>query len=827
MRFLRWPARNATLEVTSVSGPKSQSTLFGVWLIAGLTIFTALGTFPSGRAGRAQLTRTGNSPTAPATVADRLGFNIHFTDPLPGEMTMLAASGVGWVRMDFKWSLTERERGKYDFSEYDRLVAALVNSHLRAMFILDYANPLYDHNLSPVSDEGRKAFASWAAAAVTHFRGHGFLWEIYNEPDAFWQPHPDTDAYVKLALATSEAVAEAAPEERVIGPASAAIDPAFLEACFRAGLLNYWSAVTIHPYRESDPETAAADLRNVRLLIRKYAPPGKTIPVMAGEWGYSSSATGMGESKQARLLAREWLFDIANDVSLTIWYDWHTGGAPDDRERNFGVVNPPAGPAYGGQSPPFKPKPAYLAAQTLNHMLGDFTFNKRIALAGPQDNALLFTKGDETRLAVWTAGAPHAVVLPTSPGEFSDTNLIGEQLPAIEADRKGLSVTLTNEPQYLAPQQLNDLLSVAAAWQRLPLEIELRAPGVLPLHLALKNPLPKAEKFSVRAVGVPSETEGSVKAQPGAVADLLVRVAATERSAKPTRLGAELRVEKLGYVGQETAIVASNPLRVTLMPATERYLPVSVVNLAADTVRGSLRAFGSGLRFESAEEPIEMAPGVIEIIVKLPLASPPQPDYSAGVEIDDRDGDRVFFLPSSPFHLIADFGGSPAPRGLTNYSLTPEGGAQPGNLDLKLPSEGPPQPGMGALQVSYDLPGANSVTRLKQKDGTAISGRPVALGLWIYGDGSGMLPYTGFVDSSGQTFREGGGPLNWKGWRYVLILMDVPRGKHWGGANDGVIHYPIHWDDLLEIQNSSDHEAKGTLYLSGPVLIYGPAANSR
>ena len=132
-----------------------------------------------------------------------LGVNIHFTDPPPGEVPMLAAAGVRWVRMDFKWSVTEPTRGQYDFSVYDRLVTALEANHLRALFILDYANPLYDRNLSPASEEARQAFASWAAAAVTHFRSHGFLWEIYNEPNAFWQPHPDTDAYIKLALATS------------------------------------------------------------------------------------------------------------------------------------------------------------------------------------------------------------------------------------------------------------------------------------------------------------------------------------------------------------------------------------------------------------------------------------------------------------------------------------------------------------------------------------------------------------------------------------------------------------------------------------------------
>jgi len=54
-------------------------------------------------------------------VPEGLGVNIHFTDPKPGEMDMLSQGGFRWVRMDFAWDATERERGRYDFSAYDRL----------------------------------------------------------------------------------------------------------------------------------------------------------------------------------------------------------------------------------------------------------------------------------------------------------------------------------------------------------------------------------------------------------------------------------------------------------------------------------------------------------------------------------------------------------------------------------------------------------------------------------------------------------------------------------------------------------------------------------
>ena len=48
----------------------------------------------------------------PPVVPECLGVNIHFTDPKPGEMEMLAAAGFKWVRMDFTWAGTERKTGE-------------------------------------------------------------------------------------------------------------------------------------------------------------------------------------------------------------------------------------------------------------------------------------------------------------------------------------------------------------------------------------------------------------------------------------------------------------------------------------------------------------------------------------------------------------------------------------------------------------------------------------------------------------------------------------------------------------------------------------------
>jgi len=387
----------------------------------------------------------------PPVVPEGLGVNIHFTDPKPGEMKMLAEGGFRIVRMDFGWSSTEREAGKYDFSAYDRLLAALEPHGIKALFILDYSNKNYDGGLSPCSDEGRKAFAAWAVAAAVHFKGRGILWEMYNEPNIqFWKPKPKVEDYVLLALEVGKALREAAPGEAYIGPATSTMDFAFLEACFKAGLLEYWSAVSVHPYRQKPPETVAEDYAKLRRLIDQYAPKGKSIPIHSGEWGYSSAWKNFDDERQGKYLPRQWLTNLSNDVPISIWYDWHDDGKdPKEAEHHFGTV---ANPYFSGREPVYDPKPSYKAAKTLATALRGFWFSKRLAVGGADDYVLLFGSGRQPRLAAWTTAAePRTVTVPGFAGRFAVTGHLGEALAPLVAEKGGLKISLTDAPQYLAP----------------------------------------------------------------------------------------------------------------------------------------------------------------------------------------------------------------------------------------------------------------------------------------------------------------------------------------------------------------------------------------
>jgi hypothetical protein len=385
-------------------------------------------------------------------ISESFGVNIDFTDPRPGEFKMLSEAGFHWVRMDLKWDETEKEPGHYDFSNYDRLLAALKPYNIRTLFILDYGNPLYDNGAPPRTEATRQAFARWAVAAAQHFAGRGALWEVYNEPNhsTFWPPQPDVQEYTALALAVGRAFRASVPGEKLIGPATSEIDFAFVESCLKAGLLEYWTAVSVHPYRRSDPETAAADYCRLRELIKTYATKSKIqnreIPIISGEWGYSSAWLGVSDDKQAELLARSWLTNAANGISLSIWYDWRDDGLnPNEPEHHFGAV---FNSYHDGREPVYDAKPAYLAAKTFTKFFSGYRFEKRIDLGNDDDYMLVFRNGNAQRFAAWTTGSAHKALLPSPAALYTGIRHTGQDLGPLGNEPEDLTIALTNAPVY-------------------------------------------------------------------------------------------------------------------------------------------------------------------------------------------------------------------------------------------------------------------------------------------------------------------------------------------------------------------------------------------
>jgi polysaccharide biosynthesis protein PslG len=159
----------------------------------------------------------------------------------------------------------------------------------------------------------------------------------------------------------------------------------------------------------------------------------------------------MNEKRQANMLAREWLTNIAMGVAISIWYDWHDDGPnPHDPSAHSGLVR---FPYRVGEEPVYEPKPAYLAARALTHVLDGYTFRRRLQTGGPDDYALVFTQGNRARLAAWsTNSAPHQITIAKATGRFQVAGLEGQLEGRLRAHRDYLTLTLTSTPQYVIPE---------------------------------------------------------------------------------------------------------------------------------------------------------------------------------------------------------------------------------------------------------------------------------------------------------------------------------------------------------------------------------------
>jgi hypothetical protein len=366
-----------------------------------------------------------------------LGVNIHFYKGSDKDLEMMAQAGVGIVRMDVSWGGVEKKPGEYDFSQHDLLIEDLQQRGMRVIFIIDYGNNLYNKGLPPHTDEGRAACARFCGVLAKRYAGKKVIWELWNEPniDQFWKPKPSVKDYMLWAKAVVPAIRQADPNACIIGPATSTIPIPYLEACFKDGLLTLVDGVSIHPYRSSQrgPETAIPEYKRLRSLVEQYKPAGKAIPILSGEWGYTTAH--MPREQQGKFLPRQWLANMASGMPISIWYDWHDDGTdPRENEHNFGTV-----------THDYQPKPAYVAMKTLIEQLRGYQLVGRLAPTNGDDFVVGFRRGDEFKLAVWTTGKPHEVELGQGIKVASGVDHLGQPVQVQTGSRQ----QVTDGPRYL------------------------------------------------------------------------------------------------------------------------------------------------------------------------------------------------------------------------------------------------------------------------------------------------------------------------------------------------------------------------------------------
>ncbi len=766
------------------------------------------------------------APVVPAGV----GINIHFARGRETDLDLIAAAGFKFIRMDFTWSGIERKKGEYDWSAYDELMANLEKRGLRAIYILDYSNALHEETItvtdtrtktehkdvaSPQHPESVEAFARWAGAAAKHYRGRHIIWEVWNEPNiSFWKPKPDVAQYVALALAACRAVREADPQATIVAPASSGFPWEFFETMFASGLLQYLDAVSVHPYRpySKSPETAAADYLRLRSLIAKYAPADKrNLPVISGEWGYATHDKGVPLDTQAAFIARQQLANLLNDVPLSIWYDWKNDGTDATyNEHNFGVVDNR-----------LKPKPSYVAVQTMTRELAGYRVARRIfPAAAPSDDDFILlcenASGDQ-KLVVWTLGEPHEIVL--------DLDLTGaDQITAVNGDGSDYKPTLRGNrlalglgplPKYITLRQRVRALAMAAAWSATAKPDVLATAGKdrgAQVCVTLRNPYPEPMRAALAANGtgqwsrpvivalppqqtVTQELCGTLCRRDSVTATITVQVEFQQETTANTWTTFARSSERVSFV-------IANPLNITLAPVVDG-LRVQIQNPAAVAFDGMVEAGGSTNK-------VSLTSGQREADIVLRNVS----SGAMGVQLRDHSGNIVAEVPPQTYHRIEVPSFRAALDGDAKIAAT-------ANIALADAPGDKAAPSPKAFRLDYNFSEGWRFVRCVPDvpKPLPLAGKLQALGAWVFGDNSGCSLNLRIRDDSGQTFQVNGPKIEWTGWRWVTLdLSGLRHAGHWGGANDGVIHGTLRWDCPL-LLDGHRRKAAGTVWFAGLTLI--------
>lgn len=370
-----------------------------------------------------------------------LGVNIHFYEGNKEDLSMLKEADVGIVRMDISWGSVEKTKGKYAFSRHDKLVEDMNKLGIRILFIIDYGNPLYDDGLAPHTKEGRKAYTEFCSALAERYAGKNIIWELWNEPniDKFWKPKADVDNYMKFCKTVVPVIRSKDKDACIIAPATSAFDMKFMESCFEQGLLDLVDGVSVHPYRNAElsPETTFDDYKLLSLLIEQHKPKGKSIPILSGEWGYST--TNLSRKLQGKYLARQWLSNLAYNIPISIWYDWHDDGKdPNETEHNFGTV-----------TWDYKEKPSFAAMKTFTEQFAGYQSIGRVSLDSLNDYMLMSREDTKIKLALWTTSDMHNIDLGKEIQISNAVNYLGEELSL--SNNEGIRIS--DEPIYLSIDQ--------------------------------------------------------------------------------------------------------------------------------------------------------------------------------------------------------------------------------------------------------------------------------------------------------------------------------------------------------------------------------------
>ena len=327
-------------------------------------------------------------------------------------------AGVKWSREGFSWGRIEPEKGQYDWSFYDQLIATARRHGISVYAIISGWAPW----VKAYTDEGIQDYLTFTRQLVRRYKNQIHQWEIWNEPNIFFWQGP-REMYATLLKKSYAAIKEEDPTAEVLGLSTSGIDYNFIAQMLARE--TPFDVLTIHPYRRVlDDQIFINELKIVSDLVKRQ--DGTRRPVWLTEMGWST-VTPHNALKQdfasntqrdnAKYIARTYLCSIVSGVEpRTFWYDFRNDGEePLYFEHEMGIVRRD-----------FEPKPGYYSYATLARVLYGLKLEGRVD-AGLGVFAYRFRGDSREVYALWNPSGDGRAEIPVNAARVRLVNTIGEE----------------------------------------------------------------------------------------------------------------------------------------------------------------------------------------------------------------------------------------------------------------------------------------------------------------------------------------------------------------------------------------------------------------
>jgi hypothetical protein len=240
---------------------------------------------------------------------------------------LMKEAGVGFVRTDFLWDEIEPEKGKFDFTKYDRIVALVTKNKINILGLLGYsaswAVACGKWNCPP---QDNRLFVDYAIKVITHYKDKIKYWEVWNEPDSsiYWETQDGLKSYCSLLKDVYLAAKKINPDCKILN-GGLANGPASINRLYDNGAKGYFDILNIHffespLYRDAIKAVTAYPklahkimARNgdahKKIWITEIGCPGVKRGLKVKNWWMGKNPTEAQQAGWAKLVFKELLKD--------------------------------------------------------------------------------------------------------------------------------------------------------------------------------------------------------------------------------------------------------------------------------------------------------------------------------------------------------------------------------------------------------------------------------------------------------------------------------------------------------------------------------------